>query len=300
MCLRAGFQGHPFAETLPAPQLGVSARLVTASPKTGTDTKPPSSRPSAAKRLMKAMGLGARAPAAIPDKMRVYAVGDIHGCVSLLDELHAKIADDAANFSDAKHIVYLGDFTDRGTDSKGVVDRVLRRVPTGFHPHYIRGNHDVTLLQFLEDAETYRVWRPFGGAETLMSYGVRPPLFDSEEQMEKARKAFEVALPAEHLAFFKALELKVTIGDYLFVHAGIRPGIPIEKQSEQDLLWIRDEFLYSGAWSGKVVVHGHTPLPAPVRTPNRVSVDTGAYATGILSCAVPEGTTCRFLQVSAV
>lgn len=280
--------------TLPASRLGVSAPSVTS--KTGTDSKQPTERPSAAKRLMKAMGLGTRAPASIPEDMRVYAVGDIHGCASLLDELHGKIGEDAASYPHAKEIVYLGDFTDRGTDSKGVVDRLLRHVPAGFRAHYIRGNHDVTLLQFLEEPETYRAWRPFGGAETLMSYGVRPPLFDSAEQMEKARDQFRAALPAEHLAFFRALELTVTIGDYLFVHAGIRPGIPIEKQSEQDLLWIRDEFLYSSAWSGKVVVHGHTPLPSPVRAANRISVDTGAYATGNLTCAVLEGTSCRFLQ----
>jgi serine/threonine protein phosphatase 1 len=272
---------------------------VTASSKTGTDSKPQTTRPSAAKRLMKAMGMGARAPASLPDKLRLYAVGDLHGCAGLLDELHAKIEEDAAGYPHARKIVYLGDFTDRGTDSKGVVDRVLHRVPRGFEPHYVRGNHDVTLLEFLEDPEVYRLWRPFGGAETLMSYGVRPPLFDSAEQMEKARDAFKAALPAEHLAFFQSLELTITVGDYLFVHAGIRPGIALEKQSEQDLLWIRDEFLSSSAWSGKVVVHGHTPLPAPVRTANRISVDTGAYATGNLSCAVLEGTSCRFLQASA-
>src|SRR5262249_3710878 len=128
------------------------------------------------------------------------------------------------------------------------------------------------------------------------SYGVRPPLYDSEEQRMAARDALKRALPPEHLAFFRALELKVTLGDYVFVHAGIRPGISLEDQSEEDLLWIRDEFLASTLPHEKVVVHGHTPLTGPVRTPNRISLDTGAYATGILTCAVLEGTTCRFLQ----
>ncbi len=117
--------------------------------------------------------------------------------------------------------------------------------------------------------------------------------------MEKARDTFRENLPADHLAFFKSLELKLAIGDYFFVHAGVRPGVPLDKQDERDLLWIRDEFLASSTWPGKVIVHGHTPLSAPVRTSNRISVDTGAYASGVLSCAVIEGTSCRFLQTNA-
>jgi len=248
---------------------------------------------------MKAIGLGSRLPASVPENVRVYAVGDIHGCAQLLDMLHDKIAEDAASASREKHIVYLGDFTDRGPDSRGVVERVLRKVPAGLTPHYIRGNHDQAVLDFLDEPETYRVWRGFGGAETLMSYGVRPPLFDIPEQIVAARDALRTRMPGEHLAFFNSLALKLVIGDYLFVHAGIRPGVPLDKQDEQDLMWIREEFLSSTSWPGKVIVHGHTPLPAPVRTANRISVDTGAYATGDLSCAVLEGTDCRFLQAKA-
>jgi serine/threonine protein phosphatase 1 len=251
---------------------------------------------SAGARLMKAMGLVKRAPARLPANMRVYAVGDIHGCAALLDILHDGIAEDAKQTRGDRRIVYLGDYVDRGNDSKGVIDRVRTKVPAGFTAHYVKGNHDAALLDFLEDPETYRVWRSFGAADTLLSYGVRPPLFDSLEHMAAARDALRAALPKEHLAFFRALELKVTLGDYVFVHAGIRPGISIESQTEEDLLWIRDEFLASTLVHDKVVVHGHTPLSAPVRTANRISVDTGAYATGILTCAVLEGTACRFLQ----
>jgi serine/threonine protein phosphatase 1 len=253
-------------------------------------------RPSARARLMKAMGLAKRAPARLPGNMRAYAVGDIHGCARLLDIMHERIAEDAKDAPSDKHIVYLGDYIDRGHDSKGVIDRVTKSVPAGFTAHYIKGNHDAALLDFLEDPETYRAWRSFGAADTLLSYHVRPPLFDSEGQRIAARDALRKALPQDHLAFFRGLELKVTLGDYVFVHAGVRPGIPLEGQSEEDLLWIRDEFLSSTEPHGKVVVHGHTPLNAPVHTSNRISVDTGAYATGVLTCAMLEGTTCRFLQ----
>jgi len=249
-----------------------------------------------AQRLMKAMGWTKPAPAEVPANTRVYAVGDIHGCSALLDLLHEAIVRDAGSWLGEKQIVYLGDFVDRGPDSKGVIERLMHGVPEGFRAHHVKGNHDQAALDFLEDPETYRVWRSFGGADTLLSYGVRPPLFESVEQMVEARDAFETRLPKEHLAFLRELPLMVTIGDYLFVHAGVRPGVPLDKQVEEDLLWIREEFLFSSVTHGKVVVHGHTPLPAPVRASNRISVDTGAYATGILTAAVLEGSTCRFLQ----
>ena len=260
------------------------------------DTKSHSERGSARARLLKVFGFGAPARAAMPEGVRVYAVGDIHGRADLLDRMHTLIAEDAASFSGTKEIVYLGDFIDRGRDSKGVIERVLKQVPDGMKPRYIKGNHDAALLAFLADAETYRIWKNFGAAETLLSYGVRPPLYDSAEQIEEARAALAALLPAEHLAFFNDLELMVVTGDYAFVHAGVRPGRTLENQDEQDLLWIRDEFLSSNASFGKVVVHGHTPMPAPVRTQNRISVDTGAYATGVLTCTVLEGETARFLQ----
>lgn len=232
----------------------------------------------------------------VPPGTRVYAIGDIHGRADLLDRMFERIAEDTSDAPGDKHVVYLGDYIDRGRDSKGVIERVTKRGPSGCTPHYIKGNHDAALLDFLDEPETYRVWRSFGAAETLLSYGVRPPLYDSKEQRIAARDALLNAIPRDHLAFFRALELKITLGDYVFVHAGIRPGVSIEGQSEEDLLWIRDEFLSSTQSHGKVVVHGHTPLSAPVRTSNRISVDTGAYATGVLTCAVLEGTTCRFLQ----
>lgn len=252
------------------------------------------SRPRGLRRVF-----GLKPRARVPEGIRVYAIGDIHGCSHLLDALHEQIARDAKRFRGEKVVVYLGDFIDRGHDSKGVIERLLHAVPAGMTPRYVKGNHDAALLAFLVDPGTYRVWRSFGAAETLQSYGVSPPLFDAMDQFESARVALAAALPREHLAFFNHLELKVEIGDYVFCHAGVRPGVALDDQSEEDLLWIREEFLNSNRSFGKVIVHGHTPLLAPVRTANRISIDTGAYATGTLTAAVLERTGCRFLQAKA-
>jgi len=254
------------------------------------------SQPSRRAKWLAALGLGPKKQARAPEGMRLYTVGDIHGCVSQLDRLHARIEADAASYKGEKVIVYLGDYVDRGPDSRGVIDRLINHVPKGFVAQYVKGNHDQALLDFLRDAEAYRTWRSFGAPETLLSYGVRPPLFDSSDKFEEARKAFEAQLPPAHLAFLRALESVIVFGDYAFVHAGIRPGSSLEDQTDQDLLWIRDDFLNCTSAHEKVVVHGHTPIPVPVRLHNRIGVDTGAYATGILSCAVLEDTECRFIQ----
>ena len=254
------------------------------------------SQPTRRAKWLAALGFGPKRQARAPEGMRIYTVGDIHGCAALLDRLHAHIEADAASYAGEKRIVYLGDYVDRGPDSRGVIDRLIGSVPKGFSAHYVKGNHDQALLDFLRDAEAYRTWRSYGAPETLMSYGVRPPLFNSHEKFEEARKAFEIRVPPEHLDFLRALESVVVLGDYAFVHAGIRPGTTIEDQTDQDLLWIRDDFLNCTSTHEKVVVHGHTPISAPVRLHNRIGLDTGAYATGILSCAVLEDTECRFIQ----
>jgi serine/threonine protein phosphatase 1 len=243
-----------------------------------------------------ALGFGPKREARVPDGMRIYTIGDIHGCAAVLDALHASIEEDASSFSGVKLLVYLGDYVDRGPDSRGVIERLCCGTPDGFSARFVKGNHDVAFLDFLANAETYRVWRSYGAPETLLSYGVRPPLFDSVEQFEAARLALAAALPPAHLKFLGALEPMVICGDYAFVHAGIRPGLDIDSQSEQDLLWIRDEFLSCTATYEKVIVHGHTPVPRPQSLSNRIAVDTGVYATGVLSCAVLEGTDRRFIQ----
>ena len=258
------------------------------------------SPPTRRAKWLAAFGFGPRRQARTPEGVRIYAVGDIHGCAAVLDRLHVCIEADAASFAGDKIIVYLGDYVDRGPDSRGVINRLIGDVPKGFSARYAKGNHDQALLDYLASAETYRAWRSFGAPETLLSYGVRPPLFDSSEKFEEARQALRSALPPAHLSFLRSLESAIVLGDYAFVHAGIRPGMTIEDQTDQDLLWIRDDFLNCTSTHEKVVVHGHTPLPAPVRLHNRISLDTGVYATGILSCAVLEGAECRFIQSSAV
>jgi serine/threonine protein phosphatase 1 len=235
-----------------------------------------------------------RAPS-LPDGTRLYAIGDIHGCAVLLDRLTARIVDDSRTAAGPCALVYLGDYVDRGPDSKGVIDRLLAP-PPGFSCSYLRGNHDQVVLDFLDDPSVFRTWRDFGARETLMSYGVVPPRFDDDEAYNEAAAALRAALPPQHLAFLSGLELSLTVGGYFFSHAGVRPGIPLASQSAQDLMWIREDFLGSRANFGAVVVHGHTPMERPQRTANRIGVDTGAYATGRLTAAVLEGAGCRFLH----
>jgi serine/threonine protein phosphatase 1 len=153
-------------------------------------------------------------------------------------------------------------------------------------------------LDFIADANFYRDWKPFGAPETLLSYGVMPPRFDNEADFERARAEFVQKCPRNHIKFFKSLLYSYSIGGYFFAHAGIRPGIPLEEQDPKDLLWIRDEFMASRTQFEKVVVHGHSHVETPVRRSNRISIDTGAYATGSLTAVILEGTECRFLSTN--
>jgi serine/threonine protein phosphatase 1 len=217
----------------------------------------------------------------------VYAVGDIHGCVDLLTALLARIESDAARLQPRKSpaLVFLGDYVDRGPDSRGVIDVVLSAQAEGrFEVRALKGNHEEALLGFLADADFGPVWADFGGQQTLQSYGVPPPSLRSDiAAWERAREALGQALPPEHLTFLSGLELTCVYGDYVFVHAGVRPGVRLADQAERDLLWIRDEFLYArGPFEG-VVVHGHTPEAEPFVGDNRIGIDTGAYATGVLT-----------------
>jgi serine/threonine protein phosphatase 1 len=230
----------------------------------------------------------------VPAGYRVYAVGDIHGRADLLRRLLDNIVKDKARSASRAVLVFLGDYIDRGLDSRGVIERLLSP-PSGFDVHFLRGNHDQTLLDFLADPRIFRQWREFGASETFLSYRVLPPRFNDDASLIKARDDLAAALPPRHLDFLRRLKLSLTIGDYFFAHAGARPGLPLNEQSAQDLLWIRDEFLYSSADFGATIVHGHTPSNQPVRKANRIGIDTGAYITGQLTAAVLEGTTCRFL-----
>jgi serine/threonine protein phosphatase 1 len=234
-----------------------------------------------------------RAPA--PEEAhRIYAVGDVHGRADLLDRLLDKIVRDAESAPAGRSLVFVGDYIDRGPDSRGVIERLLDP-PRGFEAHYLRGNHDQAMLDFLDDPSSYSTWRRFGAEETLRSYGVEPPRTDSDSAAADARDELAQRLPPSHLHFLRTLGSFVQIGDYHFVHAGARPGVPLEEQSLEDMMWIRDEFLNSQENFGKVVVHGHTPSERPVCRSNRIGIDTGAFATDCLTAVVLDGVGARFL-----
>jgi serine/threonine protein phosphatase 1 len=241
-------------------------------------------------------------PARLPEGLRLYAVGDIHGRADLLVRLYELIAEDAAHAPPGTELVlvYVGDYVDRGLESAKVLDRLIERPLAGFRTIHLLGNHDAWLLAFLDDVEVGPAWLRFGGDTTLLSYGLRPmPPADDEAQLEQLQKGLRECLPAAHRAFLESLPLSFELGDYLFVHAGVRPGVPLERQEPQDLLWIREPFLSFGGDLGRVVVHGHTVQPEPVLRANRIGIDIGACWTGRLCCLVLEGETQRFLEATS-
>jgi serine/threonine protein phosphatase 1 len=228
------------------------------------------------------------APAAGTDGELVYVVGDIHGCYGLLRAALAGIVQDqaAAGRGRLPMLVLLGDYIDRGPDSAKVLQALVWLRRRGeFALRLLKGNHEQGLLAFLEDPERGAAWLAFGGAETLSSYGVRRPSAGAEAAAQ-ARDALLDQMPASHLQLLVDLELMAVVGDYAFVHAGIRPDKPLSAQSEQDLLWIRRGFLDAPGPFERIIVHGHTWLgEAPQVLEHRLGLDTGAYATGALTVA---------------
>ena len=234
--------------------------------------------------------------AALEPGRRIYCIGDVHGRYDLLRELHDMIAADARGFDGRRTVVYLGDLIDRGLHSRDVVDLLLDEPLAGFEAVYLRGNHEQTLLDFIEYPEQAEGWLVWGGRETVLSYGVAlsPGLRRSDPQV--VRDALLTHLPERHLEFFRGMAVYHEAGDYLFVHAGIRPGVPLQDQSDSDLMWIRQEFLESEEDHGRVVVHGHSITEQVEMRPNRIGIDTGAYHSGVLTCLVIEGQERRLLQ----
>ncbi len=233
----------------------------------------------------------------------IYAVGDVHGRLDLLEDLLKQIAADIQKIKPAQKpvLIFLGDYVDRGAYSRGVIDCLLTLTALpDIELRVLKGNHEQAMLSYVSDPEFGPAWLQNGGAATLVSYGVAAPQTRIPTDIwEQAREAFAQALPAEHLEFLRGLELYAEYGDYIFVHAGLRPGVPIERQVEQDLLWIRNEFLEERRPFAKVVVHGHTPEPEPFLGEMRLGLDTGAYATGILTAARLHGTEQAILQATA-
>lgn len=234
----------------------------------------------------------------VPDGERVYAVGDVHGCLTLLNGLLTLLANDNARRDQARTtLVMLGDLIDRGPESRGVVERLLE-VPTGFDSLVIlRGNHEQFLLDALKRPQAvWDGWLSHGGRQTLASYGISERLAMSEPA--RFADALRREIPPRHLELFAEMPLSWRCGDYFFAHAGVRPGVTLDRQTARDLLMIRGEFLEADADHGAVVVHGHSIGEQTEVRPNRIGLDTGAYRTGILSAVRLEGGDQDFLTVS--
>lgn len=226
-------------------------------------------------------------PASMPPDTRVYAIGDVHGRADLLAELHGRIVEDAYDAPEARRVaVYLGDYIDRGPDSPGVIEQLLDAPLPDFEQVFLMGNHEEFLLHFLDDPTIGEAWVMNGGDATLASYGVETGSGGMPDSFADASDRLRQNLPETHLAFLQELDVSHREGDYLFVHAGIRPGVPLAEQSEHDLLWIREPFLESGDEREFVVVHGHTPVKVGQVHDNRIAVDTGAVWSDRLTAVV--------------
>jgi serine/threonine protein phosphatase 1 len=223
------------------------------------------------------------------DGARAYAVGDIHGRLDLLEGILARIEADIASRPPRRNfIVFLGDLIDRGSDSAGVVERLRTYRPADARPVFLAGNHEEVLLRMLGgDATILPSWLKFGGAECAQSYGLVP---DSLRLLEEkaALQLLRAKVPPAHRQFLESFGDTFRFGDYLFVHAGIRPGVGIEQQDRHDLRWIRDPFLSDTKEHGVMVVHGHTIVSQVEERPNRIAIDTGAYHSGVLTALAVE------------
>jgi len=225
-----------------------------------------------------------------PRGHRGYAIGDVHGCLDLLDGLLLGIESEIAE-QQPRHtsIVFLGDLIDRGPSSAQVVERLRTYAPEGVTTHFVMGNHEEVMLRVVAgEAELIGSWLRFGGAETLRSYGVDPREL-SRMAGTDAVAHLNDAIPPEHIEFLQSFADSISFGNYLFVHAGIRPGVDLSDQSQTDLRWIREPFLQDSSDYGFVVVHGHTISNTVEIGSNRIGIDTGAFCTGTLSALGIEG-----------
>jgi serine/threonine protein phosphatase 1 len=232
------------------------------------------------------------APASVPSGTIVWAVGDVHGCLALLQALTSAIISDASeSLAERKVVVFLGDYIDRGPDSRGVIQH-LQALPKdiGIEWRFLKGNHEEAMLRFLADPGFGSNWCDYGGDAALLSYGLRPPAMRHRaDAWARLAADLDHKLSLDEREFLDQLELSLVVGDYFFAHAGARPGRSLEAQSAEDLLWIRRSFLDSAQTFSKVIVHGHTPTEAVHSDHRRVGVDTKAYESGVLSALRLEG-----------
>lgn len=252
--------------------------------------------------MLKSLFGGAKATPEVPPSRvgrLVYAIGDIHGRLDLFERMLARIRNDDLAAVERPLIVLLGDYVDRGPDSAGVLDRILAlRDETWCDVEVLLGNHEETLLTFLHSAKQGPSWIDYGGGSALASYGVAlPPSRTDPAQWEEVRKAFEAALPAAHLALLREMKYMVRVDDYVFVHAGIQPDMPLDEQGAETFLWVRSAFMAAEKACDYVVVHGHTPEDTPANKRWRIGIDSGAYATGTLTAVRLKDTSRDIIQV---
>ncbi|MGE0652256.1 MAG: metallophosphoesterase [Alphaproteobacteria bacterium] len=232
-----------------------------------------------------------------PEGIRLYAIGDVHGRLDLLGEMHARIAEEIDRDRPADwRIIHLGDYVDRGPDSRGVIDLLIAAQATDPRVLALCGNHDSGFADFLVKPDPSGLFARYGGVQTAASYGVALDPGNAEGFRAQAR-ALEEAVPRGHRRFLRALPYSVTFGDFFFCHAGIRPGVALEEQDPADLIWIREAFLSHPELHPKVVVHGHTPKGEAEIMPNRVNVDTAAFQSDRLTALVVDGASKRLMEV---
>lgn len=216
----------------------------------------------------------------------IYAVGDVHGCLEALTALEARILSDCEDTPGEKLLVMLGDYVDRGPQSAQVLDHLIDTPLPGFRRICLRGNHDAAMLAALEDPGSLDAWLGWGAEPTLASYGMNPAeiaMATGRGRASDRQKLLRSFVPDEHIAFLRSLPVLVSVPGYVFVHAGLRPGLALERQSDHDLLWIRDEFLDADHDFGATVIHGHTPAAEPSLYSRRIGIDTACFASGRLT-----------------
>lgn len=236
--------------------------------------------------------------AAAPKGLRLYAIGDVHGCARMLAEMHALIRGEIMRDRPADwRVIHLGDYVDRGPDSRGAVDLLARASRDDARFIALAGNHDLGLLDFLREPDPHGMFALNGGRETVRSYGVAHDPADPAAAIA-CRDALGAAMPEPHLRFLRGLTRSVAFGDFFFCHAGIRPGVALDAQSPDDLVWIRKVFHAHSGLHEKVIVHGHTPVSEPEVLSNRVNLDTGACFGGRLTAMAIEGDEKRLISVA--
>ncbi|MBU1538704.1 MAG: serine/threonine protein phosphatase [Alphaproteobacteria bacterium] len=240
-----------------------------------------------------------QAEPAVPDGSVAWAVGDIHGRLDLLEPLvESIIADLEGSEATRRVVVFLGDYIDRGPDSRGVI-RFLQSLPSvhRLEWRFLKGNHEQAMLDFLSDPAAGARWCEYGGDRALQSYGLRAPdLAHRTEAWARVAADLQHKLTKAEIAFLESLEYSVSLGGYFFSHAGARPGVALDRQSPQDLMWIRNTFLDSRIGFEQVVVHGHTPTHRVHADERRIGIDTKAYDTGVLTALRLEGRQRKLLQ----